>query len=172
MARQLPGVATSRTCRLLFLRHLDGAACPKSFWRCEKTSGIDHLTHYFDSSALVKLVTEEAESGSLRAWLAEEHRLGVSSNLTITEVLRAVRRVQAERTAEARRVVTQLTLVDVTPEICEWAAMLRPLRLRSLDAIHLATALDLAGDLEGLVTYDERLARAASEHGIPTLAPR
>ncbi len=127
---------------------------------------------YFDSSALVKLVVEEAESGALREWLADERPPAVSNDLATTEVLRAVGRVQAERTPEARRVLAQLTLAVVTPEICERAATLRPLQLRSLDAIHLATALELVDDLDGFVTYDEKLARAASEYGIPTLAPR
>lgn len=121
---------------------------------------------------MVKLLVEEAESGALREWLADEHWPGVSSDLTTTELLRAVRRFEAESMPEARRVLAQLTLVEITPEICERAAMLHPLHLRSLDAIHLATALDLGDEVDGLVTYDERLARAASEYGIPTLAPR
>lgn len=54
----------------------------------------------------------------------------------------------------------------------ERAALVAPPELRSLDAIHLATALDLADDLDGFVSYDERLARAADDYGIPTLAPR
>lgn len=61
--------------------------------------------------------------------------------------------------------------VQLTPSLLERAALLEPPELRSLDAIHLATALSLGDELDGLVTYDERLARAARERGIPTLAP-
>ena len=61
--------------------------------------------------------------------------------------------------------------VQLTPSLLERAALLEPPELRSLDAIHLATALSLGDELDGLVTYDERLARAARESGVPTLAP-
>ncbi|WP_419553556.1 type II toxin-antitoxin system VapC family toxin [Candidatus Poriferisodalis sp.] len=129
------------------------------------------MPHYFDSSALVKLVVVEAESDALRTWLADAHWPGVTSDITITEVLRAIRRVQIDRLVEARQVLAQVTFVAVTPEICERAAFLDPLLLRSADAIHLATALDLADDLDEFVTYDERLADAARAAGVATHSP-
>ena len=65
-----------------------------------------------------------------------------------------------------------LTLVDVTAAVFEVVGRLDPVGLRSLDAVHLATALDLGDDLEGLVTYDDRLADAATANGVPVVAPK
>jgi predicted nucleic acid-binding protein len=65
-----------------------------------------------------------------------------------------------------------VTLVHVTPAVFEDAGRLDPTGMRSLDAIHLAAALDLGDDLEGLITYDDRLAEAAVSNGVAVLAPR
>ena len=65
-----------------------------------------------------------------------------------------------------------LTLIEVTPAVFEQAGRLDPPTLRSLDAIHLAAALDLGDDLDGLVTYDDRLAEAATLNGIAVTTPR
>ena len=128
--------------------------------------------HYFDSSALVKLIVEEPESSVLDSWIEAEDVRVVSSDLARAETMRAVRRYWPELTVEARSLFDSVTCVRMTLEIVERAALLDPPGLRSLDAIHLATALELRNEVEGLVTYDERLARAARESGIPTLAPR
>ncbi|WP_420442901.1 type II toxin-antitoxin system VapC family toxin [Candidatus Poriferisodalis sp.] len=128
--------------------------------------------HYFDSSALVKLIVEEPESSTLDSWIEAEDVRVVSSDLARAETIRAVRRYLPELTVEARSLFDSVTCVRMTLEIVERAALLDPPGLRSLDAIHLATALELHNEVEGLVTYDERLARAARESGIPTLAPR
>ncbi|WP_420626363.1 type II toxin-antitoxin system VapC family toxin [Candidatus Poriferisodalis sp.] len=128
--------------------------------------------HYFDSSALVKLIVEEPESSTLDSWIEAEDVRVVSSDLARAETIRAVRRYWPELTVEARSLFDSVTCVRMTLEIVERAALLDPPGLRSLDAIHLATALELHNEVEGLVTYDERLARAARESGIPTLAPR
>ncbi|WP_423921691.1 type II toxin-antitoxin system VapC family toxin [Candidatus Poriferisodalis sp.] len=130
------------------------------------------MAHYFDASALVKLIVVEPESAGLRKWLADAHRPAVSSDLTLTDVLRAVRRSAPERAGIARRVLEPVTFSAVTREICERAALLAPPPLRTLDAIHLATALELGDDLDGLVTYDDRLGSAARDAGISTVAPR
>ena len=63
------------------------------------------------------------------------------------------------------------TLTEVTTAVFEAAGRLDPSILRTLDAIHVAAALDLGDDLEGMVTYDERLARAAEQNGIKVTAP-
>ncbi len=128
--------------------------------------------HYFDSSALVKLIVEEPESSTLDSWIEAEDVRVVSSDLARAETIRAVRRYWPELTVEARSLFDSVTCVRMTLEIVERAALLDPPGLRSLDAIHLATALELRNEVEGLVTYDERLARAARESGIPALAPR
>jgi hypothetical protein len=62
-------------------------------------------------------------------------------------------------------------LVPITRDLLETAADLGPPSLRSLDALHLATALSLGSALDAFVVYDERLARAATEAGLPVVAP-
>lgn len=126
---------------------------------------------YLDTSALVKLVVEEPETEALRTWLAAADRSPVSSDLARTELLRAVRRAAPERTVRAREVLDAITLVTVRTAIFEQAGRLDPPVLRTLDALHLAAALDLGDDLEAVVTYDERLAQAAQANGLPTIAP-
>ncbi len=129
------------------------------------------MNFYCDTSALAKAVLDEAESGAFAAWLSETQRLLYSSDLTRTEFMRAVRRHAPTFQARARSLLSTVMFVQLTPSLLERAALLDPPELRSLDAIHLATALSLGDELDGLVTYDERLARAARESGIPTLAP-
>lgn len=129
------------------------------------------MAHYFDTSALVKLVVAEAESEALRGWLAAADREPVSSDLARTEVVRAVRRVTPELALEARELLNAIDLVALTPWTFEEAGRLDPDVLRTLDALHLAAALDLGDDLDAIVTYDERLAAAAKVHGIPVVAP-
>lgn len=130
----------------------------------------DHV--YLDSSALVKLVVLEPESGALRAFL-RGHPSRLSSALAEVEVPRALRRA-GYGAAEQRRAATLLThvvLVDVDRHVLRSAAALAPPDLRSLDAIHLATALALGQDLAGLVTYDQRLADAAIDADVEVWSP-
>jgi len=134
------------------------------------TSGTE-VAHYLDSSALVKLVVFEAESTALRAWLTSENRDPVTSDLARTELLRAVRRAAPDRAVAAHEVLATMTVLTLSTETFEAAARLDPMTLRSLDALHLAVALELGDDLDGIVVYDERLADAANAYGISTLAP-
>ena len=129
------------------------------------------MAFYMDTSALVKLVVAEPETDSLRSWLAEEPREPVASDLARSELLRAVRRTAPDRVVQARAVLDAITLVEVTTTICEEAGRLDPTVLRTLDALHVATALALGDDLNGLVTYDDRLANAAETIGIIALSP-
>ena len=129
------------------------------------------MAHYLDTSALTKLVVAEAETTALRAWLAETDRHPVSCDLTRAELLRAVRRVAPDRAVRAREVLDSVTLVEVTTAIFEDAGRLEPTFLRTLDAVHLAAALDLGDDLDGIVTYDERLAQAARANGVAVISP-
>jgi uncharacterized protein len=139
--------------------------------RCEPRSGTEVVAHYLDTSALVKLVVAEEETAALIAWLHEAGGDVVSSDLARTELLRAVRRAAPDRAVRAREVLDSLMLLEVTTEIFEEAARIDPPALRTLDAVHLAVALDLGDDLETVVTYDDRLAAAASANGVPTVAP-
>lgn len=98
---------------------------------------------------------------------------GATSALATVEVLRAARRapdveLAIERAREVLRGVVRLPLTD---EILRSAGALQPPGLRSLDAIHLASALSLAEELHGMVVYDRNLAAAARAHGIRVLAP-
>lgn len=130
------------------------------------------MAHYLDTSALVKLVVAEAETDALRSWIAEADRELVASNLVRTELMRAVRRAVPDRTVRAQAVLDALTLTEVTASLFAEACRLEPSELRSLDAVHLAAALDLGDDLDGFVTYDERLAAAAAANGVVVVAPR
>ena len=130
------------------------------------------MAHYLDTSALVKLVIAEPETTALQKWLSAADRVPVSCDLARTELMRAVRRAAPDRAARARAVLDSITLLDVSSATFEEAGRLGPAILRSLDAVHLAAALDLGDDLDGLVTYDDRLAIAAQSNGVPVTSPR
>lgn len=125
---------------------------------------------YLDSSALVKLVVAEPESGSLRRFM-RLHRVRMSSALARTEVVRAVRHRGPEVIARARRVVLRIDLVRIDDALLDAAASLDAMIVRSLDAIHLASALSVAAELEALVTYDARMTTGAELLGLPVVAP-
>ena len=129
------------------------------------------MVHYVDTSALTKLVVAEAESAALRRWLTRHVDTAVSSDLTRTELLRAVRRAAPDRMVQARAVLDTVTLLHASTEVFEAAALLDPPTLRTLDAVHLASALTLGDELDGLVAYDDRLAAAATTLGIRVIAP-
>jgi len=125
---------------------------------------------YLDSSALVKLVVREAESAALRR-LLRAHPVRVSSALARVEVTRAVRAQGPAVRARAQAVLTRVRLLRIDDDILATAAMLDPKVLRSLDAIHLASASALGAELDALVSYDARMRDAAAILGYPTLAP-
>lgn len=124
------------------------------------------MAFYLDTSALMKLVVAEPETEALRAWLAAADREPVSCDLARTELMRAVRRLAPDRVVRAREVLDAVTLLQVTTADFEEAGRLEPGITRSLDAVHLAAALSLGDDLDGLVTYDERLVDAARANGV------
>ncbi|SDU78219.1 type II toxin-antitoxin system VapC family toxin [Jiangella alkaliphila] len=129
------------------------------------------MAHYLDTSALVKLVVAETETTALRAWLQETDRTPVSCDLARTELMRAVRRAAPDRVVQARAVLDSITLIQLATSTFEEAGRLDPRLLRTLDAVHLAAALELGDDLETIVTYDERLAEAAQSNGVTVTAP-
>jgi len=129
------------------------------------------MAFYIDTSALVKLVVAEAETTALQTWIITTTTDLVSSDLARTELLRAVRRGASDQVVQARAVLDSLSLLSVSTTVFESAGHLDPAVLRTLDALHLASALSLGDDLEGLVTYDERLAEAAQSHGVAVVAP-
>ena len=127
---------------------------------------------YLDSSSLVKLVVREDGTDELRAFVAG-HPAVVTSALAVTEVRRAVGRVSSRRSLadRARLVLDGIALLSVDLPVLEAAATLKPQALRTLDAIHVASALSLGEDLLAFVTYDERQAGAARRAGLPVAVP-
>jgi len=128
---------------------------------------------YLDTSALAMLVTREPETERLRAFLAARpNAIRFASALAHAELLRAAHLVGDEAVATAREILARLDLVDVSRALLEHAGTLAgDQRLRTLDAIHVATA-NVAGDrLEALVTYDARTAQAAAAIGLPVARP-
>lgn len=127
---------------------------------------------YVDTSALIKLVVTEAETIGLKEYLRE---IGgdtlFTAALSRTELIRAVRRVDAHALDVARRVLAGVATVNLTATLLDAAASLDPPLLRSLDAIHLAAAQRAGADLRVVVTYDARMSEAARLLGIPVAAP-
>jgi hypothetical protein len=128
---------------------------------------------YLDSSAIVKLVAYEPETIALLSYLGA-HPQRVSSALARVETLRAIRRAGGGRPdrRRAEEVLSRIALIRIDEEILEKAAELEPPDLRTLDAIHLATALTIRHDLAGLISYDERFSAAATSLGLTTASPR
>ena len=118
----------------------------------------------------MKLVVEERESSALRELLGRDADL-LASALAEVEVVRAVRRVVPDLVPQAERVVAQIALVDVNEPIRARARLLEPVTLRSLDALHLATALEIGEELDAVVTYDARMSEAGKTLGLHVLSP-
>ena len=127
--------------------------------------------HYLDTSALAKLVITEPESAPLRTWLLAGDRGAVSSDLARTELVRSVRRIGADHLVATRAVLDSIVIITLSAATYETAGRLDPVHVRSLDALHLAVALELGDDLHGIVTYDVRQAEAARANGLAVLAP-
>jgi len=126
---------------------------------------------YLDASALVKLVVPETESDALSLALAGREGF-VASRLGATECRRACTLLGRSAFLEqADAVLDRVTLLEVSGAILEAAGRLEPANLRTLDAIHLATALSIGADEIDVITYDLRLAKAARSHGLNVLQP-
>ena len=127
------------------------------------------MSVYLDSSALVKLVVEEPESEDLRTFVGD--RVVVSSAVARTEVIRAVARAEPERVSAAEKVLAEASLIIIDGPLASAAAWVEPASVRSLDAIHLATARRLEVGLEVLVTYDRQMVQAARMAGLRVASP-
>ncbi len=126
---------------------------------------------YFDSSALAKLVLNEPESAELHRFVEESEGQPVSSVISDVEVVRAVLRTDSSLLDLALEVLAQLVLLPTMDSIRLRAAYLAPATLGSLDALHLATALEIQTDLEQVVSYDNGLLEAAGMAGFKVVSP-
>jgi hypothetical protein len=117
---------------------------------------------YLDSSSIIKLVIREAESTALIEFLRQLPQR-TSSAVAQVEVLRSLHRAGATQAQldHAVEILRRLALIRINDAVLESAAELEPFDLRSLDALHLASALSLQPDLEGIVTYDKRMPNPA-----------
>lgn len=124
---------------------------------------------YVDSSALVKLVLDDPDSPAMFRWYVESLNV-VTSRIGVVET----RRAAARGTHDPEHldvILGSIGVVELGEDIARSGAIVGPARLRTLDAVHLATAVTLVPDLEAFVTYDDRLAEAARAIGLPVLRP-
>ena len=128
------------------------------------------MTAYLDASALVKLIAPEDESTAMAAFVTE-HRSQSTSVVGLVEVRRAAARRPGVAEARVEDVLARIAGVALEPSILTAAATIESPTLRTLDAIHLASAAALSADLEAFVTYDRRLAEAARALGMPVVSP-
>jgi predicted nucleic acid-binding protein len=112
------------------------------------------MAFYLDTSAAVKLVVSEPQSKAMSSWADANSDAVVSSDLLRTELLRTTLRGAPDEMPRAREVLDSITIVSLPTPLFERAA-----------------ALDLGDELDGIVTYDDRLTEAAKLHGVPVIAP-
>jgi predicted nucleic acid-binding protein len=126
---------------------------------------------YLDASALVKLVAVEPESSALAQFLGDWERR-ITSRISTVEVTRAARRpAMPELVERASAVLDGVSFIELGQEIARLAGLLDPPTLRSLDAMHVASALSLGADIGPFLTYDARMQEAATAAGLDVRAP-
>jgi uncharacterized protein len=126
---------------------------------------------YLDTSAALKLVVAEPETARLELWMAERAGIPrVSSRLLRIEMWRAVTRNAPHRISRAHAVLSAIALLSMD-DVAPTAEVIGDKMLRSLDAIHLATAHEIRTDLSAFVCYDKRLQDSAHALGLPVEAP-
>jgi uncharacterized protein len=123
---------------------------------------------YLDTSAYVKLPLEEAGHEQLRLELSQWDGY-VSSMLLGVEAIRACARKSPRGARDARKWLESVALLPIDDSVLDAAISLSPPTLRTLDALHVATALSVRDELGAFFTFDERLAEAAAVHGLPVL---
>ena len=127
---------------------------------------------YLDSAAVVKLAHAEPGTVALRSWLDERAETGwISSVLVEVESFRAIARYAPQAISRLPAVLDQIDLIDMTSRIRVLAQAVEPVTVRSLDAVHLATAMHRRSTLTSFVTYDNRLLDAARTADLPVSAP-
>ncbi len=129
--------------------------------------------YYLDTSAAIKLLRKEEETEALVQWhqntSSDTHQF-VSSDLLRTELMLSGARFGLGA-GDMWPLLHSLTLLRVTSGLCDSAGRLSGMGLRSLDALHLASAMSLGDDLDGVITYDHRMLAAAENLGLHTISP-
>lgn len=129
------------------------------------------MAYYIDTSALVKLVEDEQSSAAMHRWIANVRPELLSSDLLRTEFARAVSRVGHVEPIYVDEALAAVDTLPATIELFDQAGEIGDHELRTLDALHLATAVSLGESCEGIITYDRRLTQAATAAGLAVLAP-
>jgi hypothetical protein len=125
---------------------------------------------YIDTSAVLKLVHPEPQSDALRAWMADNPGDLVSSALVRTEARRVLLRNDPAALLNLPAVLSVIAQIPVSEAVLDSAAALPGPLLRTLDAIHLASAEAVAG-VAFVVAYDGRLIEAAAQRGLSVASP-
>lgn len=126
---------------------------------------------YVDTSAFVKLFSNEPESAALSAAIRSDWGGVLASEIFAVEVVRTAGRIGGSAVAHAVELLRTVVLLPLTAEIRRDAGLIGPPELRSLDAIHVATALSASERIAAVLTYDKRLASACTAVGLRVLAP-
>ncbi|MGH3512156.1 MAG: type II toxin-antitoxin system VapC family toxin [Pseudonocardiaceae bacterium] len=128
---------------------------------------------YLDTAALLKLIRREPESDTLADWLdARASSTPVTSVLAEIELPRALRRTEPDLVSSVPALFARIARYEIDELVRTTAAGYSAPDLRSLDAIHLATAHAVfGGQLASFVSYDERLLGAAEALGLPVASP-
>ena len=129
------------------------------------------MSIYFDTSALAKLILVEKESEALRDWVRARRGVPRITNVVgVVELQRLAARVGQPALSSAIQLLARIDQLDMTSIALARAAQLPPPEVRTLDALHLASASELS-DLETIVTYDVRMISAAVGYGLPVASP-
>lgn len=126
---------------------------------------------YFDTLALAKLILEERGSSDLRDFVTDSNVEVVSSEIAEVELIRAVMRTDERLMDTVLEILPQTVLLPISTPIRLRASQLPPSSLRSLDALHLATAIEIQPHLQAFVSYDQRLLDSAAEAGLSVFSP-
>ena len=124
---------------------------------------------YMDTSAIAKLILDEPGSAEMARWYIESERI-VTSRVGIVEMRRVAAR-HAHDVAHLEVVLRSVETLELDAPVARAAAAVGPAALRTLDAIHLASAIALLPEIDAFVTYDDRLADAARGLGLPVVRP-
>ena len=126
---------------------------------------------YIDASAFIKLFSAEPESGAMAEAIDESRSLLVANEILAIEAFRTAVRIGGDAPVEAPTLLHKVALRPLSREIREIAYRVGTPSLRTLDAIHLATAVSLGEKVSAILTYDRRLAEASADAGLRVLAP-